>query len=569
MNNKLISLAGIFFLLLVGIAGANLVFSPSTIDFGTVEQNVAKSLTITISNPDPSTKEDITLSAGTFSYANQFIGTSSFDGQVTFDSNNFNLTPNQSKSVVTTLNVPLTAKMGEYTSNFVTTYTEDGTSKTQNIIAKVLVSQFTGRVGDLKIVENSFDNIPDQAKTGRSLDIELEVKNMGSDNLDNIKVASWIYDEDINQVVAFKESSSNTINAGDEELFTLTLSIDDALNSNHDFTLYVKAYDSDDEINNREVKSKDINIIGEGDLCDIGDLDITDINLDDDKFEPGDTIEVEVDVENNGFEDIDDVVVEVWISEEGKTKKIEKDKSDEFDLDEDSSETVTLELKLDDDIDDGDYEIHARVFEKGNDDVNCFEEIETVEIERPDHKVIIEGITITSLSLTCGDTFSADVDVQNVGNKDDNAVKVRMQNADLNIDEISETFQLDEFDDPDDHKTVFLNGKIPDDADDKEYTLTFTLYYDDLDQQKNYVEKITVSNCGETTGTNEEEQETDTTTGTNTNTEGSRTVFIPTGSAIADFLESETAKTVFWIVADVALLIIAIYFIVALFRRRK
>ncbi|MFH1376684.1 MAG: hypothetical protein ABIH25_03535, partial [Candidatus Woesearchaeota archaeon] len=84
-------------------------------------------------------------------------------------------------------------------------------------------------------------------------------------------------------------------------------------------------------------------------------------------------------------------------------------------------------------------------------------------------------------------------------------------------------------------------------------------------EQKNYVEKITIANCAGTTEEEVVEEESQDTT----NTDSSNVVYLPTGSAVMDFLESNTAKTIFWIVADIALLIIAIYFVVTLVRRGK
>jgi uncharacterized membrane protein len=571
MNKKIISFLGILLVLLSNLTIADLTFNGTQtgpIDFGTVNQNSNTTIEFTLENPDDLNKTEITFSAGQFSYGNSFIGTYSFDGQVTFDPNNFNLTNGSSQTVQTTLNVPLTARMGLYTSTFTVTYNENGTPKSQDFTAKVFINQYTDTVGDLRIDSDSFDDIPRQIRLGRRLDMDIDVENRGSTDLDNVKVEAWLFDKYLNQIVAFDTSSETTIDDGEVETFSLDLDINTDFDDNHDYEIYVKAYKTDDELNQHDVEFKSIDVLGENDLCDVGDLDITEFDIDNDLYNPGDTVYVDIEVENKGFDPIDDVVVEVWLTERGDTRKIERDKSDRFDLDEDETETLSFELELDKDIDEGDYEVHAKVYESGNEDRHCYEEVEDIEIERPNHKVIIDNVIITPSMLTCGDTFSAQIDVQNIGSKSDDAVKVRMYNNELNIDVSSETFSLEKYGRSGDDETVFLNAEIPENSENKEYTLTFTLYYDELDQQKNYIEKITVANCitQEQQETTQEEPEE---TATDTPEDTSRVVYLPTGNTILDFLESNTAKTIFWIVADVALLIIAIYFIVALFRRKR
>jgi len=569
MNKKLTYFLGVFLVLLMGIVGADLVFNPTSVDFGTIIQGNNGSASSTITNNGPDNITDISFSAGDFSYNNQFIGTYLMSGTVTFDPSTIGvLNVGDQTNVNIYLDVPINTKMGQYTSTFTTNYKINDTPQTpKQFTANVLVGQYTGSNGDIRITSSSFNYIPSQLKTGKTHSLNLDVQNTGATELSNIKVIVWIYDKSINQIVAYDETITTSIGAGRTENFFIDIDAHQNINADNTFDIYAKAYQIDNELNQHDVKLKTVDMVIEGDLCDIGDLRITELDLDDDTYEPEQTIQVTVDVENNGFDDIEDVVIEVWLSEQGKTKKIEKEKSDKFDLDADDSDSYDFELNIPDDVDDGDYEVHARAYESGNDDNQCIEEVnDDLTIERPDHKVIVKDITITPSTLSCGDIFNAEVSVKNVGNKDDDAVKVKLINSQLNIEEISDTFSLDKFGKSGDDETIFLSATIPDDADNKEYTITFTLYYDDLSEQKNYAEKITVANCA---GTNEEEVIEEEIQDTTTNTDSSNVVYLPTGSAVMDFLESSTAKTIFWIVADIALLIIAIYFVVTLVRRGK
>ncbi len=566
--NKKISFLGVFLTLLVAFVSAELVFDPTSVDFGNVDQNTVDNLaTLTIENPDPDDATNITLDSGIFNYSNEFIGTYSFEGTVDFDPNVFTLAQNESQVVNVTMDVPsLSTMMGQYTATFTALY--NGTT-TQEITATVLVDQYTGEAGNLEIVDtDSYDDVPDQMRVGRTLEMDLDVENNGNDNLNNIKLEAWLYDSDLNQVVAFDAASSEqTIDSGQEETFTIELDIHENLNEDHNYDLYVKAYKTDDEATYHDVRVKDFDILGEDDLCDIGDLRIDDFDLDESDYAPGDTIQVDVDIENrDNNNDIDDVIVEVWLTEEGKSRKLEKEESDKTDIAEDSIESFHLELDIDDDLDDGNYEVHVRAYEKGNDDEQCIEDVEDIDIDRPNHKVILRNIEILPTLLSCEESFTAELDVRNVGDKDDDAVKVRMQNSALGIDVYSETFDLESYGDRDDDKTIFLTAEIPEGMENKQYTLTFTLYYDDLGEQKNYVETITVSGCvvaeevvEETEGELLDEQQQE---------EDQGVVFLPTGWAGLG-LDEGTWTTVFWILGDIVLVIVAIYFLVLLFRKRR
>lgn len=565
MDKKIILFLGIFLIFLSGLVFANLTFDPSNLDFGSVNQNENKQTQFTITNPDQTDKENVTFVADAFSYSNQFIGANSFNGQVAFNPNEFNIGGNGgSQDITSTISIPLTAAMGQYFSVIDVNYVENGEPKTQQMSAKVLVNQITGQTGDIRIKTN-IANLPSQISAGRNLEFEIEVENNGAFELANIRVESWIFDETINQIVAFDESETNSIGAGRSEKFDILMNSHEELNGDDSYTLYIKAFKTDAELAHRDVKFKSFDIRGVGELCNIGDLVINKFSLNDDEYEPGDIITINVEVENDGNDEIEDVQVEVWLSEKGKDKKIEREKSSRFDLDEDEVEKLSFELELDDDIDEGDYEVHVVVSERGNEERQCVEEIEDISVERPNRKVVIKNAIVNPSTLSCSGTFNAEIEVKNVGRRDEDSVRVRMQSTELGINELSEIFSLDRFDRSDNHHTAFLSAQIPEDAANKEYVLTFTVFFDNLGKQNIFVERITVANCANEINEIEEQEEV-TTTGTS---EDSKVVYLPTGTAIADFLESNTAKTIFWIVADIALLIIAIYFIVTLFRRNK
>ncbi len=560
---KLIFMA-MFLILSATLANADLSANP--VDFGTVSQGESGNATITLTNPDATAVTGTVLSASDFTYTNAFISTYLFDGTVTFDPSTVDVPANDSADTTATVNVPLSTRMGEYESTI--TITENTTQTT--ILATVFVDQYVGSVGDLNIIDtDSYDDIPDQMRAGNILEIDLDVENDGSADLTDVRVEVWLYDENLKQIVAFADSYDQTIDDGIEETFSVSLDVDDNLDPDHNYNLYTKAYKTDDELNQRDVKVKDFDILDESDLCDVGQLRIEEFDINDDEFAQGDIIQIDVEIENTDNEDIDDVIVEVWVTERGDDRKLESEKSSKTDIDEDEVETFSFEIEVEDDWDDGTYEVHVKAYEYRNDDHQCIEDIEEIDVERPDHKVIIESILVNPSVVSCGYLFNAEVDVQNVGDKDDDAVKVRMYNSELGIDVFSDTFDLERYDDRDDDNTVYLEATIPEGMKNKEYALTFTLYYDDLGEQKNYVEKITVNGCLVSESEETEETESTDSLAGESNEETSGTVFLPTGWTVGNVFESETAKTVFWIVGDIALIVIIIYFLSLFFKKRK
>ncbi len=560
---------GVILLALVGLAVASLTLDPVNFDYGEVQQDNDGTATVEFTSVG-GIADNVTFTAGLFSYDNSFVGTYSFDGAAVFDPATFDLAENGTQSVTSTITVPEGAKMGEYTATYDVSY-DDGLGGvytsivTEQVTATVLVTPFTGSAGDLEIVDtDSWDDVPNQVRVDSDLELEIDVENDGNQDLNNVVLAMWLYDQTLKQVVAYDESSEQTINDGQEETFDITLSIHQDLDEDHSYDIYAMTYQTTNMANQYDVNIQDMDVLDEADVCDVGDLDITEFDLNEDEFAPGETVEIEVEVENDG-DDIEDVIVKVWLTERNDADEIEKEKSEKFDLDEDETWDDIFELELEDDMDDGTYEVHVKVYESGNEDEQCYEEVKEIDLERPDHMVIIEDILISPNSLMCDQTFTAQIDVQNIGDKDDDAVKVRMYNSDLDIDVMSDTFDLESYDDSGDDETVYLTGAIPSDADVREYTLTFTLYY--LDENDNYVEKITVSSCGEDdddeddTGSEEQNQE-------NQGQQGN-VVYMPTGFSIGEFFNDDGAKTLFWVLGNIALLIVIVYFVTLIFRRKR
>lgn len=243
----------------------------------------------------------------------------------------------------------------------------------------------------------------------------------------------------------------------------------------------------------------------EGTFCQAGsvggDLVINNIDInnegegDDDEWKLLDTIEVEVEVENEGDEDIDDVMVEIGLFDstgDNMVNDLEFDNSDEEEVDlgeinDGDEETVTFRFRIPADMDDGNYKLAVKVYSDDlGEDVECSDQsgdlsddlYESVSIDREDDEgkfIAFEDIVLTPSQATCGDLVSLRTDVYNIGDEDQEQVRIDLRNAELGIDE---SYEIRSDLDEGDNEEIRIDFQIPQDAEDKSYPLELTAYYD-------------------------------------------------------------------------------------------
>lgn len=216
-----------------------------------------------------------------------------------------------------------------------------------------------------------------------------------------------------------------------------------------------------------------------GSYIEITDWDITD---DDEDFYPGDKIEIEVDIENDGDEEIEDIVVEAILYDVTDGKRIDVIKSEEFDLDEDEDETIELILEIPEDLDtDNDLVVFISAYEDGNDAENCdWESNDDLDFKRRKHDIAIEKVLVTPSTAKAGSTVEVKVDVENVGDRDEDDSYVRVKNGELGIDKKSELFEVEAYEKGDDDEySVTISFTVPTNAEEGNYDLEVYVYNDD------------------------------------------------------------------------------------------
>lgn len=231
-----------------------------------------------------------------------------------------------------------------------------------------------------------------------------------------------------------------------------------------------------------------------------GELVINSVKLDsngkdDDVWKPFDEVTVKIDVENSGSDDVEDVIVKLGLFDsEGKDvsddldfESAEEDKIEVGDIKDGDEETVEFKFKVPADFDEEKYKLAVKAYsddagEKNqctdtSDDMdnNFYHEVE-VEKEDDEGKFIaFDNIELSLNSATCGEAVNLDFDVYNIGDEDQDQVKINLVSTDLGLklsQEIKEDF------DQGDSRTMSFSFNVPENTADKKYTLRLSAEYD-------------------------------------------------------------------------------------------
>ena len=204
-----------------------------------------------------------------------------------------------------------------------------------------------------------------------------------------VKVKAWIGGYEYDDIEA--TSDAFDIEPGVSYRKTLTLDIPDDLDvEDNDYTLYVEVYDSQDE----ERESYDLYVEKTSHSLEIMDV-IYDSNVN-----AGDTLPIEVRVKNLGDDKEEDIKVEASIDGVDSTADyIDELTSDELaNEDEESSDSVNLDLDLPEDLESGSYTLLITVsYNRGHD---FLEETYQLNVDGVDETTTEEGTAKTTLSLS-------------------------------------------------------------------------------------------------------------------------------------------------------------------------
>lgn len=267
-----------------------------------------------------------------------------------------------------------------------------------------------------------------------------------------------------------------------------------------------------------EISNFDINVV-EG----LGD--------DEEYWFPLDEVEIEFEVENKGDWDLNDIEIELCLydNDENECVMDEGDMDiddDQFDLDEgDDEETILVTFKVDpNDLNEGSTDYSFIVIANGeikdsnagslNGDKFCLSESEDIEIKSEEFVIVdnIEVLDLTDLKdegqISCGSEVQITADVWNIDESeiDGDDLYIQIFNNELGIREIINMDDLGSLD----SERISVIVTIPEDADEKTYSLKISVFDDEdmgssdiyensEDDEAEYSKTIKVVDCGAST----------------------------------------------------------------------
>jgi len=212
----------------------------------------------------------------------------------------------------------------------------------------------------------------------------------------------------------------------------------------------------------------------------------------DNEWYPQDEVEIEVEVsnDNNDF-DIDNIVVEWGVFDKTTGDWVlEVVDENDFSLKDGEKKTLTLTFKLDDDLDEDfdelgeDLTFYVRATgevddEDGAYDV-CVSDSEAASMIFESDLVVLDNVQFSE-PKSCGTSVQLTADVWNIGDSDQEDVYVTIYNKELGINEKVNLGDIDAFD----NTKIDTLVEIPQNAEEKTYTLVLMVYNEDNEVYQN------------------------------------------------------------------------------------
>lgn len=369
--------------------------------------------------------------------------------------------------------------------------------------------------------EITFSNVPTLSRTGNSFSI-----NVTSNTSETVNFAATTITDSDGKNITFTPLSSVAFNSN-----TLTITMSYSIDAGFDFfeEIYSTTLTADGTSSlekNQTLSFEEMTFCSydgnsfdlEDHLDSMYDIEITNNGFgDEENWYPFDEIEVAVTVKATDSKvDVEDITLEWGLyDKESREWVIKVDDEDEFDLDGGDKEVVTFTFKLDDDmdmdldeLDNSNLVLYVRVNGKADSDYESIDGKNLCSSDSfddfdftLDKFVLVDNVQITG-TTSCGKEVQITADVWNIGGSKQKDVSVLISNKELGINKKVEIGDIKSFDSEELSTTITL----PNDADEKQYTLTFYVYDDDGelyevgkdDDESIFYSSVTLSDCSTT-----------------------------------------------------------------------
>ena len=494
---KKLALLLVFVLVLsIGLVSADISLS---VDSSSKNGNPGDSLSYTLTVENTGTESvDVTLTSSELTYGTETISMPSVEDITGLSA---------SSSTTVSYSVTLPSSVAGTYSGTVTAVDAANASNTASLSYDVVIDSYDAW-------SFSESTLEIEANLDESESETFTITNTGSTSLGSFDIsfvsedtddaASTIEDEDGDEIVISFSGEPSSLEPGASATVTVNADVDEDMD-------YGETYEGTITVTSGSLTQEITLDVGlEAEICDEGiqgtsfSIDINDPDSGDDYY-PGETIEIEVDVENEDDEDLDVKVEAIFYNiDEGKSE--ESVKSDEENIDEGESQTFDLTLEIPTDLDTSDtYYLYVKVYESGNEDDSCDYERVRIDLEREEKNVIItEAKIVPSYGLACGDDYTLSVEVENIGEDEDEDVYIDVFDGDLEVSEGSDYFDLGDYNDNDNDYLYTLNLDVPEDLDAGDHYLEVMVYFDDSDE---YDSELVLVELGECTASSSSESE--------------------------------------------------------------
>jgi len=164
----------------------------------------------------------------------------------------------------------------------------------------------------------------------------------------------------------------------------------------------------------------------------------------DDETNPGDSLDISFTLDTSFS--LSNVKATAWLEKSDGTRVGSKVMTEKDDLDDDSrDEEITL--RVDPTAKQGQHvliiEATGTDSDTDNDVCYIYEEKRAEEnVQRESHSLLIDTVTVEPAQAACGEKLQITSLIYNIGDETEDAVKLRIRNAELNIDQYSELFKM-------------------------------------------------------------------------------------------------------------------------------
>lgn len=498
----------------------------------------SESAKLTIANTGNVDLSDICLSISDLTSGSNTISST----KVSFSSTSFNLAKSVDKEVTMTVSgLDSDVPVGEYTGTIKADWGTDNQTSTFKIVV---------RAPEKKLEFPSSVSLGSStSKRNETYTTSFNVSNSGDYALSNLKVSST---SAAKYLVKFSLDGSNwetnlslgTLAKGTDKTIHVQVYAPDSMDSG---TVDVGniLFEADDSftasISSFRLITKSYLTIEEARIYIDGDDETLDPDDIIDEVRPGSKIKIEFELKNNfddnidAEEDMDIDDIEVTVESKDKIGDDEVDEtSDEIELEPDDDDTVTVEFDIDEEADEDTYEF--TVTAEGEDKENSKHKVSwtfKLEVEKEDHQIEIAKAELSSSTLTCLRDTYLNILIRNLGQDDEDEVRVKVTSSDLNIAVDNRDIELsNDVGDDDNEYSLSIPVEVDEDFKSGTYKIVVETFYEDTDRSEKEEVILTVQDCSrrpDSGSSNDDDDEDD--TGSiviQTPTQGSTTTTTPT-----------------------------------------